>query len=114
MNRRGILQPPIPQKEFTMKTILIATLLTLCSFSAFAKMTTTNKGYPACTSERSFAMFTNAQVSGDQGTLVALLQRSKCVILKSGMNVNRTSWGFGTSTFVFQGIKFYTNTEALN
>jgi len=96
-----------------MKTILIATLLTLCSFSAFAKMTTTNRGYPACTSEGDFYMYTTAQVAGDQGTLLALIQRSKCVILKSGMSVNRTSWGFGTSTFVFQGIKFYTNPEAL-
>ncbi len=117
---RGLLPLEAPRKFKSyiigelMKRILIV-LLMMLSFLCYGSMTTTKGNYAACISEEAFDMYLDAVVSGDKGTMVSLLQRQSCIILKPNIRVNRKSVGlFGPATFIFNGFTFYTFAEALN
>lgn len=96
-----------------MKKILII-ILAMIALSTQARMTTTKKGYVACTSKANFEMWSASLIAKDNATLKALLSRRSCIMLKPGVRVNLIDTDWGRAIFIYQGFKFHTYIEALN
>lgn len=90
-------------------------LIIVISVNLYALSATTKSGYFACTSEESFKDMTKFKIAKDYDSMQAYIQRNKCLLLKKGVAVTILDVSFsGTSQFAFQGVKFWTNTEALD
>ena len=73
-------------------------------------------GYPACFSEQWFDDAIKFLVNKDHASLQAYIDSKKCVILKDGLPVTIVEYpGLfgGVTVAVFQGVRFWTNREAI-
>ena len=75
---------------------------------------TTVSGNPACLKNEWLKDITTFIVENDRKSIDYYIKSNKCISLKDGIEViavKRES--FGTVSFVYEGIKFWTNVEAV-
>lgn len=68
---------------------------------------------PACISKDTLSEFGVYIVKGDNAGMMQLIETQQCTVLQGGDEVSVISRGFMTATIRYEGIKLYTDTEAL-
>jgi len=75
---------------------------------------TTNGGHIACLSKEWLDDMLSFVAQSDRASFDAYVQTNKCLVLKDGLKVTVTSRGLLTTEFVYEGLKFYAPSEAVN
>jgi len=94
----------------------ILTLIIMAFFASEASATTgvTKRGFFACLNKNWFDNMTSFLVDKDEASMQSYVRTSKCITLKPGIKVSGIDRvGLGVVTFFYEGIQFWTMTEAI-